>query len=121
MVLRLCQSAQRRGRRLNGPTRLGEVIRGVHFVGGDARVRDAVDDSSEKCILTMSEGGISSGWRDSFYDQRFRACASVLHLSILSMSGVVILILSPFFKVRHTSFIMNIASLYSIGSIYMFL
>jgi putative transposase len=41
MVLRLCQSAQRRWRRLDGPTRLAEVIRGVRFVDGECRVQDA--------------------------------------------------------------------------------
>jgi putative transposase len=41
MVFRLCQSAQRRWRRLDGPSRLAEVVRGVRFVDGDPRVQDA--------------------------------------------------------------------------------
>ncbi len=41
MVLRLCQSAQRRWRRLDGPTRLAEVIKGVRFVDGECQVQDA--------------------------------------------------------------------------------
>jgi transposase-like protein len=41
MVFRLCLSAQRRWRRLDGPTRLGEVVRGVRFVDGEPRIQDA--------------------------------------------------------------------------------
>ena len=41
MVFRLCQSAQRRWRRLDGPPRLAEVVRGVRFVDGEPRVQDA--------------------------------------------------------------------------------
>jgi putative transposase len=41
MVFRLCQSAQRRWRRLDGPTRLGEVVRGVRFVDGEPHLQDA--------------------------------------------------------------------------------
>jgi transposase-like protein len=41
MVFRLCQSAQRRWRRLDGPTRLGEVVRGVRFVDGEPHIQDA--------------------------------------------------------------------------------
>jgi putative transposase len=41
MVFRLCLSAQRRWRRLDGPARLGEVVRGVRFVDGEPRIQDA--------------------------------------------------------------------------------
>jgi putative transposase len=41
MVFRLCQSAQRRWRRMDGPPRLAEVIRGVRFVDGEPQVQDA--------------------------------------------------------------------------------
>ena len=41
MVFRLCQSAQRRWRRLDGPTRLGDVVRGVRFVNGEPDIQDA--------------------------------------------------------------------------------
>ena len=41
MVFRLCQSAQKRWRRLDGPGRLAEVIRGVRFVDGERQVQDA--------------------------------------------------------------------------------
>ena len=41
MVFRLCLSAQRRWRRLDGPTRLGEVVRGVRFVDGEPDLQDA--------------------------------------------------------------------------------
>jgi putative transposase len=41
MVFRLCVSAQRRWRRLDGPTRLGEVVRGVRFVDGEPDIQDA--------------------------------------------------------------------------------
>jgi putative transposase len=41
MVFRLCQSAQQRWRRLDGPGRLAEVIRGVRFVDGERQVQDA--------------------------------------------------------------------------------
>ncbi|HSA82821.1 MAG TPA: IS256 family transposase [Geminicoccaceae bacterium] len=41
MVFRLCLSAQRRWRRLDGPTRLGEVVRGVRFVDGEPDLLDA--------------------------------------------------------------------------------
>jgi putative transposase len=41
MVFRLCQSAQRRWRRLDGPTRLGDVVRGVRFVDGEPDIQDA--------------------------------------------------------------------------------
>jgi putative transposase len=41
MVFRLCQSAQRRWRRLDGPPRLAEVVRGVRFVDGEPQVQDA--------------------------------------------------------------------------------
>jgi transposase-like protein len=41
MVFRLCLSAQRRWRRLDGPTRLGEVVRGVRFVDGEPDIQDA--------------------------------------------------------------------------------
>jgi hypothetical protein len=41
MVFRLCQSAQRRWRRLDDPTRLGEVVRRVRFVDGEPQLQDA--------------------------------------------------------------------------------
>ena len=41
MVFRLCQSAQRRWRRLDGPARLTEVVRGVRFVDGEGHIQDA--------------------------------------------------------------------------------
>jgi putative transposase len=41
MVFRLCRSAQRRWRRLDGPARLAEVVRGVRFVDGEPRIQDA--------------------------------------------------------------------------------
>jgi putative transposase len=41
MVFRLCQSAQRRWRRLDGPNRLGEVVLGVRFVDGEPELQDA--------------------------------------------------------------------------------
>jgi transposase-like protein len=41
MVFRLCQSVQRRWRRLDGPTRLGEVVRRVRFVDGEPQLQDA--------------------------------------------------------------------------------
>jgi transposase-like protein len=41
MVFRLCQSAQQRWRRLDGPGRLAEVVRGVRFVDGERQVQDA--------------------------------------------------------------------------------
>jgi putative transposase len=41
MVFRLCQSAQKRWRRLDGPARLAEVVRGVRFVDGERQVQDA--------------------------------------------------------------------------------
>ncbi len=41
MVFRLCQSAQRRWRRLDGPGRLAEVVRGIKFVDGEPKVQDA--------------------------------------------------------------------------------
>ena len=41
MVFRLCLSAQRRWRRLDGPSRLGEVVRGVRFVDGEQHIQDA--------------------------------------------------------------------------------
>jgi putative transposase len=41
MVFRLCQSAQKRWRRLDGPGRLAEVVRGVRFVDGERQVQDA--------------------------------------------------------------------------------
>jgi putative transposase len=41
MVFRLCQSAQQRWRRLDGPGRLAEVVRGVRFVDGERRIPDA--------------------------------------------------------------------------------
>jgi putative transposase len=41
MVFRLCLSAQRRWRRLDGPSRLGEVVRGVRFVDGEQQIQDA--------------------------------------------------------------------------------
>jgi putative transposase len=41
MVFRLCQSAQQRWRRLDGPDRLAEVVRGVRFVDGERQVQDA--------------------------------------------------------------------------------
>ena len=41
MVFRLCRSAQQRWRRLDGPARLGEVVRGVRFVDGERQVQDA--------------------------------------------------------------------------------
>src|SRR6188472_1637580 len=41
IVFRLCQSAQRRWRRLDGPTRLGEVVRRVRFVDGEPQLQDA--------------------------------------------------------------------------------
>jgi hypothetical protein len=41
MVFRLCQSAQRRWRRLDSPTRLGELVRGVRFVDGEPHLQDA--------------------------------------------------------------------------------
>jgi putative transposase len=41
MVFRLCLSAQRRWRRLDGPTRLGDVVRGVRFVDGEPDIQDA--------------------------------------------------------------------------------
>jgi putative transposase len=41
MVFRLCQSAQRRWRRLDGPARLAEVVRGVRFVDGEGHIQDA--------------------------------------------------------------------------------
>ena len=41
MVFRLCLSAQRRWRRLDGPTRLGEVVRGVRFLDGEPHIQDA--------------------------------------------------------------------------------
>ena len=41
MVFRLCQSAQRRWRRLDGPVRLAEIVRGVRFVDGERQVQDA--------------------------------------------------------------------------------
>jgi putative transposase len=41
MVFRLCLSAQRRWRRLDGPVRLGEVVRGVRFVDGEPHIQDA--------------------------------------------------------------------------------
>jgi len=41
MVFRLCLSAQRRWRRLDGPTRLGDVVRGVRFVDGEPNIQDA--------------------------------------------------------------------------------
>jgi putative transposase len=41
MVFRLCQSAQRRWRRLDGPGRLTEVVRGIKFVDGEPEVQDA--------------------------------------------------------------------------------
>ena len=41
MVFRLCQSAQRRWRRLDGPTRLAEVVRGIRFVDGESHFQDA--------------------------------------------------------------------------------
>jgi putative transposase len=41
MVFRLCQSAQRRWRRLDGPARLAEIVRGVRFVDGERQVQDA--------------------------------------------------------------------------------
>jgi transposase-like protein len=41
MVFRLCLSAQRRWRRLDGPTRLGEVVSGVRFVDGEPHIQDA--------------------------------------------------------------------------------
>ncbi|HET6522077.1 MAG TPA: IS256 family transposase [Geminicoccaceae bacterium] len=41
MVFRLCRSAQQRWRRLDGPGRLAEVVRGVRFVDGERQVQDA--------------------------------------------------------------------------------
>jgi putative transposase len=41
MVFRRCQSAQRRWRRLDGPGRLAEVVRGIKFVDGEPKVQDA--------------------------------------------------------------------------------
>jgi putative transposase len=41
MVFRLCQSAQRRWRRLDGPARLAEVVHGVRFVDGEQQIQDA--------------------------------------------------------------------------------
>jgi putative transposase len=41
MVFRLCQSAERRWRRLDGPARLAEVVRGVRFVDGEQHIQDA--------------------------------------------------------------------------------
>jgi putative transposase len=41
MVFRLCHSAQRRWRRLDGPTRLADVVCGVRFVDGEPRIQDA--------------------------------------------------------------------------------
>jgi putative transposase len=41
MVFRLCLSAQCRWRRLDGPTRLAEVVRGVRFVNGEPDIQDA--------------------------------------------------------------------------------
>jgi putative transposase len=41
MVFQLCLSAQRRWRRLDGPTRLGELVRGVRFVDGEPDLQDA--------------------------------------------------------------------------------
>ena len=41
MVFRLCQSAQRRWRRLDGPTRLAEVVRGIRFVDRESHFQDA--------------------------------------------------------------------------------
>ena len=41
MVFKLARSAQRRWRRLDGPTRLGEVVRGVRFVDGEPHLQDA--------------------------------------------------------------------------------
>ncbi len=41
MVFRLCQSAQQRWRRLDGPGRLAEVVRGVRFVDGERQVQGA--------------------------------------------------------------------------------
>jgi putative transposase len=41
MVFQLCLSVQRRWRRLDGPTRLGQVVRGVRFVDGEPRMQDA--------------------------------------------------------------------------------
>jgi putative transposase len=41
MVFRLCQSAERRWRRLDGPARLAEVARGARFVDGKQHIQDA--------------------------------------------------------------------------------
>jgi putative transposase len=41
MVFRLCQSAQRRWRRLDGPARPAEVLGGVRFVDGEGHIQDA--------------------------------------------------------------------------------
>ncbi len=41
MVFRLCQSAQRRWRGLDGPGRLTEVVRGIKFVDGEPELQDA--------------------------------------------------------------------------------
>jgi hypothetical protein len=41
MVCRLCQSAPQRWRRLDGPNRLAESIRGVRFLDGERQVQDA--------------------------------------------------------------------------------
>ena len=41
MVFRLCQSAERRWRRLDGPARLAEVARGARFVDGEQHIQDA--------------------------------------------------------------------------------
>jgi hypothetical protein len=41
MVFRLCHSAERRWRRLDGPARLAEVVPGVHFVDGEQHIQDA--------------------------------------------------------------------------------
>jgi putative transposase len=41
MVFRLCQSAQHRWRRLDGPSRLPDLVRGVRFVNGEPHIQDA--------------------------------------------------------------------------------
>lgn len=41
MVFRPCQSAQKRWRRLDGPGRLAEAVRGVRFVDGEPDIQDA--------------------------------------------------------------------------------
>ena len=47
MVFKLCQSAQKRWRRLCGLQRLAEVIRGVNFVNGESQVDSNTNNKRE--------------------------------------------------------------------------